>query len=127
LKKIEVNIFGNGEEKIDTCCSKVEKGCGGCSTGSCTGCQTSKSTIEAFSELAEYLSIKGVAGDVELSFIEADEEGLMGHEELRELLKQGFTLPIIIIDEVPRYFGGISKELVYKDVAELKEYYSQKI
>lgn len=120
-KKIEVIIYGIGEETIDTCCSKVEKGCGGC-----TGCQTSKKTIEAFSELGEYLSMKGAADDVELSFIEADEEGMMAHEELRELLRQGFTLPIIIIDDVPRYYGGISKDLVYKDVAELKEYYSPK-
>lgn len=125
-KKIEVNIYGTGEETIDTCCSKVDKGCGGCSTGSCSGCQTSKKTIEAFAELGEFLRIKGVAGDVDLNFIEADEEGMMGHEELRELLKQGFTLPIIIIDDVPRYYGGISKDLVYNDIAELKEYYGQK-
>jgi hypothetical protein len=123
-KKIEVNIYGIGEETIDTCCSKVEKGCSG---GGCSGCQTSKKTVEAFGELAEYLRIKGAADGVELNFIEADEEGLMGHEELRELLKQGFTLPIIIIDDVPRYYGGISKDLVYNDIVELKEYYGQKI
>lgn len=127
-KIIEVNIYGIGEYVIETCCSKTDKdngkasGCG----GSCSGCQTSKKTIEAFTELDQYLRMKGIGNDVSLNFIEADEEGMLGHEELRELMKQGFTLPIIVIDEIPRYYGGISKDLIYKDILELREYYGQK-
>lgn len=126
-KKIEITIYGIGEAVMETCCSKVgkdsSKGCG----GSCSGCPTSKKTIEAVRELEQYLGLKGMAGDVSVNFIEADEGGMLNHEELRELLKQGFTLPITIIDEVPRYYGGISKDLIMKDILELKDYYSQKI
>lgn len=128
-RKIEVNIYGIGEDIMETCCSKVGKdsesgsGCG----GGCSGCPTSKKTLEAFVELEQYLEIKGAAEVVSMNFIEADEEGMLGHEELRELLKQGFTLPITIIDEVPRYYGGISKDLILKDILELKEYYRQKM
>jgi hypothetical protein len=127
-KVIEVNIYGIGEYVIETCCSRTDKdkskasGCG----GACAGCQTSKKTIEAFTELDQYLRMKGIVDDVSLNFIEADEEGMLNHGELRELMKQGFTLPIIVIDEVPRYYGGISKDLIYKDILELKEYYGQK-
>ncbi|MBP1745146.1 MAG: hypothetical protein H6Q58_2124 [Firmicutes bacterium] len=126
-RKIEVNIYGVGEAVMETCCSKVGKDSGKGCGGGCSGCQTSKKTIEAFAELEQYLEIKGAAEVVSMNFIEADEEGMMGHEELRELMKQGFTLPITIIDEVPRYYGGISKELILKDILELKEYYGQKI
>jgi len=129
-KIIEVNIYGIGEYVIETCCSKTDKDkdngkVSGCS-GGCSGCQTSKKTIEAFTELDQYLRMKGIGEDVSLNFIEADNEGMLSHEELRELMKQGFTLPIIVIDEIPRYYGGISKDLIYKDIIELKEYYGQK-
>ncbi|HEY5575657.1 MAG TPA: hypothetical protein VIK34_02950 [Clostridiaceae bacterium] len=129
-KIIEVNIYGIGEYVIETCCSKTDKdknngNVSGCS-GGCSGCQTSKKTIEAFTELDQYLRMKGIGDNVSLNFIEADNEGMLSHEELRELMKQGFTLPIIVIDEIPRYYGGISKDLIYKDIIELKEYYGQK-
>jgi hypothetical protein len=127
-KIIEVNIYGIGEFVIETCCSKTDKDKGKAAAcgGGCSGCQTSKKTIEAFTELDQYLRMKGIGDDVSLNFIEADEEGMLSHEELRELMKQGFTLPIIIIDEIPRYYGGISKDLIYKDILELREYYGQK-
>ncbi len=127
-RKIEVNIYGVGEDVMETCCSKVGKD-GGSSKcgGGCSGCPTSKKTLEAFVELGQYLDIKGASEGVTMNFIEADEEGMLGHEELRELMKQGFTLPITVIDEVPRYYGGISKDLILKDILELKEYYAQKI
>jgi glutaredoxin len=127
-KIIEVNIYGIGEYVIETCCSKTDKDSGKASVcgGSCSGCPTSKKTIEAFTELDQYLRVKGISDDVSLNFIEADEEGMLGHEELRELMRQGFTLPIIVIDEIPRYYGGISKDLIYKDILELREYYVQK-
>lgn len=129
-RKIEVNIYGVGEDVMETCCSKVGKdggsGSGKCG-GGCSGCPTSKKTSEAFVELGQYLEMKGASEGVTMNFIEADEEGMLGHEELRELMKQGFTLPITVIDEVPRYYGGISKDLILKDIIELKEYYEQKI
>jgi hypothetical protein len=131
-RKIEVNIYGVGEDVMETCCSKTDKdkgkdsGSSKCG-GGCSGCPTSKKTLEAFVELGQYLDIKGASEGVTMNFIEADEEGMLGHEELRELMKQGFTLPITVIDEVPRYYGGISKDLILKDILELKEYYEQKI
>ena len=126
-KKIEVNIYGVGEDVMETCCSKVGKDSGSGCGGGCSGCPTSKKTLEAFVELGQYLEIKGASEGVSMNFIEADKEGLLGHEELRELMKQGFTLPITVIDEMPRYYGGISKDLILKDILELKEYYAQKI
>mgnify|MGYP000906052235 CR=1 FL=1 len=118
-RKIEVKIYGNENELFGTCCSKNKENskCG----GGCSGCSSSQTCIKAFDNLKEFLAASEVKENVELIFIEADSRELLNNEELREWLKSGYTLPFITIDGIFRYYGGISNQLVLKDVKELLE------
>ncbi|MGE5628990.1 MAG: hypothetical protein ACM3X7_12935 [Solirubrobacterales bacterium] len=120
-KIIEIKIYGNGNEQMGSCCSKT-KGCSG-DCGCNGGCSDSKTCIQAYNNLKSYFDASELKNNISLKFIEAEWEEMLENEELRELLKQGYSLPIIVIDGIVRYYGGISNTLVYKDVEELLEYY----
>lgn len=119
-KIIEVKIFGNGNEQMGSCCSKTK----GCSCGS-KDCGASNTCLQAYKNLESYFNDSKLKENISLNFIEAEGQEIIQNEELRELLKQGYSLPIIMIDDIVRYYGGISNTLVYKDVEELMEYYSK--
>lgn len=116
-RKILVQVYGNKDEMFGTCCSKNKENskCG----GGCSGCSSSQTCLKAFNNLEKYLADSDVKDNVELRFTEVDSKELIANEELRELLKQEYTLPFIIVDGIFRYYGGISNQLVYKDVKDL--------
>jgi len=124
-KIIKVEVYGIGEELLGSCCSNKKESHSNCSGGCSGSCQTSKSCLQAFEDLKKFLEDSDIKDNVSIKFIEMDSKALREHEEIRELIKRGFDLPVIIIDGIVRYYGGISTKLVCKDVEELLEYYSK--
>lgn len=136
--KIKVEIFGFKYKEISQGCgcshknsscsgcgSGENKGCGGCSGGGCTKTNEDKKTKnigEVFEELKEFINDSDVKGNVELEFIDLDKIDIeKEYERIYETINRGFEAPITVIDNIIRYYGGISAALIYKDVKELLE------
>jgi hypothetical protein len=133
--KITVFIYGIWNEKIqsgcgsnhNSCSSKKndQKGssCSGCS--SCGGCKSDKTennTVgEQYKDLEEYIIQQKIDDRVMLEFLDLTKINVLDHDDIRILEEQGFSAPYTVIDGIVRYYGGISKELIYKDICELLE------
>ncbi|MBV4416594.1 MAG: hypothetical protein LKF87_00080 [Clostridium tyrobutyricum] len=121
---IKVNIYGEkNKEIIGGCCSNKDTGCNSCSSKSgCSNCNTETRTIiDAYRSLNDFLNLTDVCGKVNVNFIELDDNRFETDEKDRvlDVIDRGFDAPITVIDGIIRYYGGISNKLVYKDVKEL--------
>ena len=129
--KIKVFIYGNklsilgkdggcGHSNRDGdsgCNSKTKDGCGsGCIK---CGSKEKKSVGDMFLELENFIGATEVKGRVELEFIELDKLNIGENEEIEDIINRGFESPIVVIDGIVRYYGGISNLLVYNDIKEL--------
>ena len=127
--KIKVSIYGNKLDilgKDGGCGHSTEDGCGGCNSkksGGCGNCgsKDKKSVGDMFLELENFIFASDVKGRVELQFIELDKNKIGGNEEIEDIIDRGFEAPIVVIDGIVRYYGGISNALVYDDIKELLE------
>lgn len=126
-KIIKVDVYGIGEDILGSCCNENKEAKSNCSGGGCNNsCQSSKKCSQAFDDLKSFLMASEVKGNISLNYTEMDSKALIEQEEIRELIKRGFELPVTVIDGIVRYYGGLSGSLVYKDVKELVEYYAKK-
>ncbi|MBI6871301.1 hypothetical protein [Clostridium aciditolerans] len=139
---IKVQIFGVKEQPIASgCgCSNKGNGCSGCSSkkSSCSGCSSrkdshsgcgggcktsaSKTVGDLYNELKKFIEESDVKNQTIVEFIDLDKTKLEGEfERIKDIINRGFEPPITVIDDIVRYYGGISNSLVYKDVKELLE------
>ena len=124
MGKIKVEIYGNKDSIMAGGCSVGEcsKGCGS-SGHSCSGCGSKdskpKTQLELFNELKSLIQNSDVKEYAELFFIEVSKDSIGGNEEILDLMDKDFNLPITVIDGIVRYYGGISNNLIYKDIKEL--------
>lgn len=141
-KKIKVQVFGIKEQVINSGCgcgSGKNKSCCGKSKdsqGSCKGgcnrsercCSSSigklsKTVGDAFEELETFINGSDVKNNTELEFIDLDKINLEEEKffRIKEIINRGFEPPITVVDDIIRYYGGISNTFVYKDIKELLE------
>lgn len=143
-KKIKVKIYGVKKQLInsgcgcgkkESCCStsKDKKSCcdigkGGCAnkTNKCCsgGALSSSKTVEdLYKELEGFINNSDVKNNAELELIDLETINLEEEQFLRikEIIDRGFEPPITIVDDIIRYYGGISNAYIYKDIKELLE------
>lgn len=122
-KKIKVQIFGIEDEVIGSCESS-SKGCSNCKSCGGHGCDEKGSTQgknlwQAYEDTEKFIKYSDVGKDVIMEFIDIKRDSVENYENIEKLLLEGYNIPITIIDGIARYYGGISKELIYKDIKEL--------
>lgn len=128
VDKIKVEIFGD-KDKVETQgCPMKGNGCSGCSGGcggSCSGCGSSKNNgtdrtlKERCEEVFNYVRSSDVGDNVDLVFYDINNINVLDYDDIRVLLERGFEPPFTVIDGIVRYYGGISTQLIYKDIKEL--------
>ncbi len=137
IDKIKVQIFGvKYKELPGGCeCNHEKSSCSGCSGGGekkCQGCSSGckknsesdsiRTVGDVYEELKEFIKSSDVKDKVQLEFIDLDKISIDNqYERVEETIDRGFEPPITVIDNIIRYYGGISKDLVYKDIKELLE------
>lgn len=144
-KTIKVKIYGVKKQLIssgcgcgnkkNSCCNSSKGEKKGCCSGE-VGCNNkgnkccanneinmSKTIGDAYKELREYIKSSDVKNNTELKFIDIDTINSQDDEFLRikELISSGFEAPITVVDDMIRYYGGISNIYIYKDIKELIE------
>lgn len=135
-KKIQIQIFGAWDWVLGGGCSSggcggcsskskegSASGCGGCSSGGEGGCssKTPKQMGELYEELLQFLQGSDVKERVELEFLDIRKVNVLDYDDIRVLFDRGYELPYCVIDGIVRYYGGISNDLIYKDIKELLE------
>ncbi|WP_411680740.1 hypothetical protein [Clostridium thailandense] len=133
--KIKVQIFGVKNELLtggcgcgnkQSGCSSKENSCDGCSSKneSCGGCKSSSGrTLEdAYNELKTFINESDVKDQTIIEFVDLNEIKLEDEfERIRNTIDKGFEPPITVVDDIIRYYGGISNRLIYNDIKELLE------
>lgn len=102
-------------------------GCSGCnSSSSCKGhssCEGNKNMFLMYEELIEYMKNTNLSSKVEIEFIDVNEAKIDKYDYLEEAFKKKFILPIVAINEVVKFYGGVPNKLIYKEVEkELRSY-----
>lgn len=133
--KIKVQIFGISDQiltggcgcssKKDGC-SNEKSSCGGCSSknSSCGGCKTNapKTLQDAYDDLKIFINESDVKDQTIVQFIDLNKLKFEdGFERIKDTMDKGFEPPITVIDDIIRYYGGISNRLIYNDIKELLE------
>lgn len=148
INKIKVDIFGIWDEVLQNkkdcggCSSADGKGGCGCSkrksgiaikgaaeeaqSGGCGGCGSKKSQPksvgELYTELKGFIENSAVKEVVELQFYDLRKINVLDYDDIRVLTERDYETPYVVIDGIVRYYGGISQDLIYKDVQELVEF-----
>lgn len=131
MTKINVDIFGDPDKTSQGACSGCRKttiaikgkdnSSGGCSN--CSGCDKEKTDrltlMEQYHELETFISKSDVFNNVKLSFYDINKINVLDYDNIRILTELDYEAPFVVIDDIVRYYGAISKELIYKDVKEL--------
>lgn len=133
--KIKIQIFGVKDQLLaGGCgcsskqggCSSKKNSCNGCSGGnkSCGGCKTSNErTLEdAYNELKTFINESDVKDQTIIEFVDLNKVKLEDEfERIKSTIDKGFEPPITVVDDIIRYYGGISNRLIYNDIKELLE------
>jgi hypothetical protein len=111
----------NGGTGCGGCVSKKGTGCSGCGAANGSGNKITKDTGQYYTELVQFIKNSDVKDNIELEFIELSKINILDYDDIRTLDELGYEAPYVVLDGLVRYYGGISKELIYKDVKELLE------
>jgi hypothetical protein len=142
-EKVKVQVFGIEDQIINLecgCSREKDQGCcksgdkkdfckeaeGNCSNKGCCANNRggfSKTVGESYGELKKFINASDISNNVEFEFIDlricnTEDDKFI---RIKELLEKGFDPPITVIDNIIRYYGGISNTFVYKDIKELLE------
>lgn len=115
-RKNAIQIFGLRDESI------AESGCDssgsdGCS--SCCGCGPAPTMGYLYQELVEIMEMSDIKDRITLQFIDVNEDNMDEYEAVKKLLDTGIVLPVTAIDGVPRFYGGLSVQMIYEAVTEM--------
>lgn len=103
---VQVDVFGIREESPAGACS-----CG----GECAS--TAEQTMgEMYEELVRFFQESDLAPDVRLQFIDLFEDDLKGYDSAHIMFKNGFALPLVAVNGIVRFYGGISHSKIYEEV-----------
>ena len=103
---IQVDVFGIREEAPASTCS-----CG----GAC-GSTAEKTMGEMYEDLVQFCRESDLEADVQFRFIDFFEDDLKGYDTPHTMFKNGFALPLVAVNGVIRFYGGISNSKIYDEV-----------
>ena len=103
---VQVDVFGIREEVP----------AGTCSCGGACGSTTEITMGEMYEDLVQFCQESDLATDVQLQFIDVIEDDLKGFDTAHTMFKNGFTLPLVAVNGVVRFYGGISHSRIYNEV-----------
>lgn len=103
---VQVDVFGIRDEAP----------AGPCSCGGACGSQTDITMGEMFDDLVRFFQACDVAAGVQLKFIDVFEDDLRGYDTAHAMFKNGFSLPLVAVNGLVRFYGGISNRMVYAEV-----------
>lgn len=83
--------------------------------------QSTNTTGMQYEELVHYLQDTGVKSKVDIEFLDMSKINILDFDDIRVLDEMGYESPFTVIEGIVRYYGGISKDLVFKDIQELIE------
>ena len=103
---VQVDVFGIREEAPSSSCS-----CG----GDC-GSVPEKTMGEMYEDLLRFFQESDLAANIQLKFIDVFEDDLKGNDTPHTMFKNGFALPLVAVNGVVRFYGGISNSKIYDEV-----------
>jgi len=106
---VQVDVFGISEEAST----------GSCSCGGTCGSGAEKTMGEMYEELIRFCKESDLPDDVRLQFIDLFEDDLKGYDTAHTMFKNGFALPLVAVNGVVRFYGGISNSKIYDEVKKL--------
>ncbi len=108
--KIKIEVYGVRNQPPVSGCSS----CAGCkSAGDCT---PPKTMGELYDELYQFIVNSNVNDKVELVFIDIEEDSIENHPEVKSAIEVGNRIPIIAIEGVLKFQGGVYPQLVHQEV-----------
>ncbi|WFD11886.1 hypothetical protein [Tepidibacter hydrothermalis] len=118
--KINIHIYGS----LDWVSGGSSSSCGGCPLGKgggggCCGAKASKSMVEVYEDFIKFIEKSDVNESINYEFYDISKINVLDHENIIYVYEEGYELPYCVIDGMVRYYGGVSKELIYRDVKEL--------
>ena len=106
---VQVDVFGIREEASS----------GTCSCGGTCGSDTEKTMGEMYEDLVKFCQESDLVANVQLQFIDVFEDDLKGYDTAHTMFKNGFALPLVAVNGVVRFYGGISHSMIYDEVRKI--------
>lgn len=107
MEKVKITVFGIRDEAP----------AGTCSCGGACGSGGDKAMGEMFAEMVAYLRENGLGDRAEAQFVDVLEDDLSQYGTAQVMFRNGFSLPLVDINGVVRFYGGISNAMVYQEAA----------
>lgn len=104
MSTVVVEVFGLKDEFKNYNC------------GSNCSCRKQPSMWQMYNELNNYLRSSKIKGKVKVKFIDVLYDNIDDYPTITDLLKRGYKLPLVIINGVPKFYGGIPNESVYSEI-----------
>lgn len=103
---VQVDVFGIREEAP----------AGACSCGGACASTAEKTMGEMYEELVQFFQESALVAEVRCKFIDLFEDDLKGYDSAHTMFKNGFALPLVAVNGVVRFYGGINHSMIYDEV-----------
>jgi hypothetical protein len=74
---------------------------------------------DGYKELADYIESTDIKDNVKLKFVDIFSEDIKKYTAVYDVLKMGYSLPIVTLNGKARFAGGIVFEKLYDEVKKL--------
>lgn len=74
---------------------------------------------EMYSSLVKYIWSGDIKDGVEIKFIDVINDDIDKYPGILDILRKGYVIPLVAINRVVKFYGGIPYEAVYKEVEKI--------
>ncbi|HBV87077.1 MAG TPA: hypothetical protein DEF42_10600 [Desulfosporosinus sp.] len=71
---------------------------------------------EMYEDLLRFFQESDLGSNIQFKFIDVFEDDLKGYDTPHTMFKNGFALPLVAVNGVVRFYGGISESRIYDEV-----------
>jgi hypothetical protein len=75
--------------------------------------------MQMYNSLVKYLMSSDIGRSVEINFIDVTDGRIREYPYALSILLKGYAIPLVAIDGIVRYYGGINYEEIYNEVRKL--------
>lgn len=87
-----------------------------CGWGSDCGCVASPTMWQMYNDLVKYIKSSNLKGKVKIKFIDIINDNIAEYPTAINLLRRGYSVPLVMINGNPKFQGEIPYKAIYNEI-----------
>lgn len=71
---------------------------------------------QMYNSLVKYINSSNIKSKVKLKFIDVIDDEIEDYPEALNILRRGYSIPLVMINGIAKFHGGIPYEAIYNEI-----------